>query len=382
MAAEMNDMLVEATLDKPELLAMIAAAAPAAVQEGDWLRFPKHSLRLTVAFGMMRRSEQLYSVQVLFIAQHPWFDEDLVEPFEGIAPSPDKAMEIAVRRYCEAVLTPLLGAFDENGTEILEADVRGSRHVFTVPASRPAAHWGTGTPTDLYALVREELPRYLGTKHCYWVDLTTVTAGGAPTCEVRINGSPFHRITERLYQEAFARKPVDGLVTDRQFLLFIQKEETRRPCPFTKQDVGELTHRALNLFQTIHDEASGRQAAQAIHDAAPSHSLGIEAAAFIPEIVAQQVVQFRDNDGLMPVVNRGKPDCELMKSQVRSYGYMEDAVFQYLSKAAPSDDEIKQLLAISGKFHVLTDAIEGGMPVEDFRMSQLVYFVDEDYVVW
>ena len=110
--------------------------------------------------------------------------------------------------------------------------------------------------------------------------------------------------------------------------------------------------------------------------------LGIELVSFLPEIVAQQVVQFRDNDTLIPVVDRGKPEFELKKSQVRSFGYISDAVAQYLRKQRPTKDEIYQILALSAKFHALSEAIEKGAKLEDLRMSQLVYFVDSAYHIW
>ncbi len=376
------DVTIEPSLDRPELLAIVAEKCPGAEKQGESLFYAKHSLHLTVEFGDMRCINGVYTVQLLFIAQHPWFDEDLVESVAGIGKTPDDAMRQGTEEFCAGVLYFLLAAFDCESDTFIDANVRGEKHTFRVPCVHSVLHKGAGKGTDLLALVKDELPHYLGTKRCYWIKLFSATIDGEPTCEVRINGTVYPDITDVLYREAIQREKVQGFVSDKEFILLIQQEDTWTLCPFNKQQVGDKTFRALHMMQEIHDEESAQRIMQNIRNNAPCHSLGLELVTFIPEIVAQQVVDFRDSDGLMPVVNHGKPDMELKKSQVRSYGYIEDAVFQFLRKQKPTEEEIKQLLALSTKFHVLSEAIQKGAKIQDLRLSQLVYFVDEDYIVW
>ena len=99
-----------------------------------------------------------------------------------------------------------------------------------------------------------------------------------------------------------------------------------------------MTFKALRLFQNIVDEESAQKMKELIVSLAPTYDLGLELLTFTPEAFANQVVQYRDSDKLMPVINRGKPEHVLTKAQVRSYGYIEDAVFQYLHKAKPSEE--------------------------------------------
>ena len=62
---------------------------------------------------------------------------------------------------------------------------------------------------------------------------------------------------------------------------------------------------------------------------------------------------------------------------------MTDAVEQYLRKQHPTQEEIHHILRISGKFEVLTRAMQDkGIKAEDLRLSQLVYFVNDNYHVW
>lgn len=375
-------LLIQPTLDKAELLQIVTERCPGAEMQGDWLLYRKNMLRLTIEFGEMRRIEETYCVQLLFIVQHPWFDEDMVETVDGFGGDPDDAMRSGTEQFCTYVMPYLMQAFDCKGEEFLTADLRGHRHTFRIPEQMGVLHTGEGQETDLFAIVKDALPSYLGTKRCYWVKLYSSVMNGNVICGAMINGTISPGLTELLYKEIIPRRQTVRFSSDKEFVLLIQNEDTWKPCPFTKQEVGELVFRAFKVMQEIKDENSSKEISAAIRHAAPNLSVGTEIVAFLPEVLCQQVVQFMDNEHLMPVVNYGKPDCELKKSQVRSYGYIEDAIFQYLRKQKPTQDEINQILAMSGKFHAISEGIRKGIKLEALKLSQLVYFVDESYEVW
>ena len=377
-------LTIEPTLGKADVIAMLHELCPGGKNEGEWLVFRENDLRVTVETAQLRsdREQTGWSAMLLFIAKHPFFDEDLVQPVTGIGKTPDDAIRSAAKTIAAELLSHVLAAFDTRGGESIETDLRGEVHRFSMPAAPAAGHIGEGEPRDLWAFVKDTIPQYLGTKRCYWVSLSAASVNGIPQCEARINGSILPDLGDKLMDALRDRTKIPGLIGDRAFVLLIQDEATYQPCPFTKQEVGELVFRAMRLLPGVRDEESAARIQKTIYGSAPQHSLAIEMISFLPEIVALQTVQFRDNDGLMPVVNRGKPDVELKKSQVRSFGYMEDAVLQYLQKQKPDETDIKHILAMSAKFHALTEGLERGTPIEELRMSQLVYFVDETYRVW
>ena len=104
-----NPMLFESKLDEAALLAMIGEASPEAEQQDDWLLWKQHTLRLKVAFGEVRRIDSVFRVQLLFIARHPWFDEDLVISQPCFAPDPEQAIRSGVRDFipCDTLITAL-----------------------------------------------------------------------------------------------------------------------------------------------------------------------------------------------------------------------------------------------------------------------------------
>lgn len=374
-------MMLEPTLDKCEVIAILCERC-GGKNAGEWLLFREHDLRITVEFGELQAAAGMFNVQLLLIAKHPFFDEDLVEITTGLGKTPDDAIRAAAENLAAGVLPFVIGASDAAGKKRIEVSLMGEIHRFRIPDAYGTSHAGAAEPTDLWELVRDTIPQYLGTKRCYWISLTSACLNGIPQCEARVNGIVCNHLTDILMQNAVKHKDTAGYCEDKAFILLVQDEETYKPCPFTKQEVGELVFRAFRLYPGIRDEETAQKVQATILSCAPQRNLGIEVVSFLPEVVAQQVVGFRDNDTLMPVIDRGKPDTELKKSQVRSFGYIEDAVFQYLRKQHPSENEIKQILAISAKFHALSEAIRNGIRIEDLKLSQLVYFVDRDYRVW
>ncbi|MDE7120960.1 MAG: hypothetical protein K2O42_02230 [Oscillospiraceae bacterium] len=378
-----NPAMITPSLDQKELLAIVAQRCPGAEFRNDSLHYPALHLHVRLAFGSMNQVEHRFSVQLIFILQHPWFDENLIESCAGLGHTPEEAMKNGTESFCDGVLQFVISALQTNNSEnseILHAELMGQIHDFYIPAERPVLHRGVSSrSTDLWEILKEQIPAYLGTKRCYWIKLYSARIHDTPVCEVRINNTLYPDLTDLLMKEAFQNPEIR---MDKQFLLLIQKEDTFQPCPFEKQDVGQLTFMALDKMRMIKDPASHQKIFHEIQTICPDYSIAMELLSFLPEICAQMILEFRDNDSLIPVINYGKPKFELKKSQVRSYSYMEDAVEQYLRKIQPSQEDILNIVRISARFEVLTKALHENVPVENLQMSQLVYFVNENYHVW
>ncbi len=365
------------------LLELVLEYCPGAVWEGDMLHYTGQALRVGLEFGQVSSRQNRFSAQLLFILKHDWFDEDLVESCAGLGNSIEEAMKICTAEFCGSVLNSVLYALEHPGTETVSAEIIHQKYLFHVPERKIRLHKGKGEGADLWSIVRDKIPEYLGTKRVYWIKLYSADMGGNKQfCEARINGTLYPDLTDLLYQEIYSRKERQTNI-DKLFLVLIQDEKTYQPCPFTKQNVGDLAFLALNKMTEITDEVSRQKAYEEIHKFCPDYSIAVELIAFLPEIAAQLVVNFRDNDGLIPVFDYGKPEFELKKSQVRSYGYMADAAEQYLRKYNPSRDEVYNLLRSSGKFETIFRAMQDdAVKAQNLRLSQLVYFVSQDYHVW
>lgn len=378
--SDFNKLLPEE--QKKALLERIAERYSGAVMENDRLYYTRQALHVRLEFGQVRKQENRFSVQLIFILSHDWFDEDLVESCASTGNSLQEAMEACATEFSESVLQSVLYAFDHESTETITAEIIGQQYRFALPDKHFILHKGAGQGIDLWEIVKEKMPEYLGTKRVYWIKLFSAEMGDKQFCEARINGTVYPDLTDLLYQELLRREDKQIRI-DKLFMVLIQDSATYQSCPFTKQNVGDLAFRALDRMTDITDETTRQQILHEIQCFCPDSSIAIELIVFLPEIAAQKIVNFRDNDSLIPVFDYGKPEFELKKSQVRSYGYMADAVEQYLRKYQPSREEIQNLIRISGKFHTLSQALQDdNIRIEDLRLSQLVYFVDKDYHVW
>lgn len=364
------------------LLELVQHFCPGAIWEGDTLHYTRCALHVDLEFGRTSSHNDQYSAQILFILRHDWFDEDLVESCASSGSSLENAMKACAEEFAQGVLQSVLTSLEHSGMETLTAEIIHRKYVFHCPDNPIILHKGKTPPVDLFGVVRNKLPEYLGTKKVYWVKLFSADLGNSQICEARINGTLYPDLTDCLYEEIFSRKTHE-ISIDKTFFLFIQDESTFKPCPFSKQDVGDLTFLALDQLMSIKDEVSRQKAFQEIHKLAPDYSIAVELTCFIPEIAAQLIVNFRDNDSLIPVFNYGSPEFTLKKSQVRSFGYIADAVEQFFRKYRPSQEELDALLRISSKFETISRALQDkNVKIENLRLSQLVYFVNQQYQVW
>ncbi|MDE6004375.1 MAG: hypothetical protein K2G88_03215, partial [Oscillospiraceae bacterium] len=184
-----NSETLMPTLDRKELLALVAEHNTGAELQNNFLYYPEQNLRVKLEFGQMKQVKNRFHVQLIFILQHPWFDEDFIESCAGIGTSPDKALKAGVANFCgKNILEIVLKALKLNSTEMITTNIMGETHEFFVPEYKPVQHGGKTTEsTDLWKIIKHKIPEYLGTKRCYWIRLTSAKFNETTTCEVSIN---------------------------------------------------------------------------------------------------------------------------------------------------------------------------------------------------
>ncbi len=362
--------------DVHAMLAQIREKHPTAQWQGDRsLLFPC-GLELTIECGQTNRYVKGWCAQLLFVMWHPYFDEDMVESVAGMGKTEAEARNDGVKAFAEGVLPFVLGALDCTGENQITSELQGKTHVFREPCVIGAVHRGNGEGADLWKLVKEQIPQYLGTKKAYWIKLFSSRVG-KDICEVRVNGKVFSDLTDVLYKAI-----ADGSSTaqggmDKCFVLLVQEDATYEACPFKKADAAAVAQKALHKMLTIEDEESHRAVYDEIQQLHPI--LGGEACAFLPEIFTRILYNYQANDALLPVsLDIGA----VRSSQVRSFGYFESAVLDFFRQYRPDGDDRVKILRLSAEFNALNQAVAGGSNIENVRFSPLAYVTPEDYVIW
>ncbi len=373
------------SLSVSQLLELVKGKSEGFQWKGDKeLENREAGLTLTVKIGDCGKGDEKYSAQLLFVMKHEYFDDEMVESSVGVGNSADHAMTVAVEAFCSGVLPFVLSSLKGDEGEKFSVTLNGNEHIFLAPKQRGIFHYGSSDdkPVDLWNLVKDKIPQYLGTKKAYWIKLYSSYMGEKSACEVRINGIVYPDITDILYKHASSVESSSGFSSDKQFVLLIQDASTYRQCPFDIEQVRELTWEAIEEMKTVHDKDSHKAVFDEIRESTPIKSLGIELCTFIPEIYSQVIVNYRDSDGLMPVADRNSKSTVYMKSQIRSYGYIQYAIYRYIDKFRPSAEDNLKIVSLSAKFNGVNKAVSEGKKLSDIRTSVLGYIVDEEYTIW
>ncbi len=367
--------------DAYEMLGIVLEKTKNGKRTGDTITFPTCHLQLGLEYGEMSVVKGRYCVQLLFLMIHPFFDEPLLESVAGVGNTPEEAVRQGTEQFCAGVLTFVLAALQCKGEKTLTSTLEGKPHIFHLPCVMAVQHFGVQGDghCDLWELVADRIPDYLGTKRAYWIKLF-IAYTEQPICEARINGIVYPELTAVLQQAAARQTGISPHSSDKMFVLLIQDEATFTPCPYTKETVTALVETALDKMQGIHDAASCDRIFQEIASMAPDASLGTELCAFLPEIYSHTLYQYHQPDVVCPT--EGWTQGELRRSQIRSYGYMEGAVQQYLRSRQPSKEDHLPILRMSASFKALNQAVSSGSKMEHLTFAPLYYPVSADYHVW
>ncbi|MBE6850091.1 MAG: hypothetical protein E7502_09375 [Ruminococcus sp.] len=362
--------------DVHAMLAQIKEIFPTAQWQGETsLHFPC-GLDLTIRGGSAEQYPKGFCSQLLFVMWHPYFDEDLIESVAGMGETEAQARRNGVESFCAGVLQYVLAALEGSGNDKITTELQGTVHSFHEPAAIGILHRGEGEPANLWKLLHAQIPQYLGTKKAYWIKLF-VSRRGKDICEARINGKVYRELTDMLYKLAVQENAAAEGCMDKCFVLLIQDEETYTPCPFKKADAAAVAQKALHKMLTIEDEESHAAVYEEIQQLHPI--LGGEACAFLPEIFTRILFPYRPSDALLPLsLQIGEVRC----SQVRSFGYFESAVLDFLRQYRPNGDDRVKILRLGAEFSALNQALSDGSKMEDLQFSPLAYVTPEDYVIW
>ena len=322
-----------------------------------------------------------YSVQMIFVLTHPFFEEELVESTAGFGNSPDDAVKMAVESFDAAVLYFTLAALKCTGDEEITSSAGRHSMRFRVPDLRPMVHLGQGNRerSDMWTALRDDISLYLGRKKAYWIKLYCGWTGAEMIAEARINNIVYGDLTEKLKSISQVPPAGTGFYYDKQFVLLIQKDDTYIPCPYTKADVKRLTYDALDRLIRVDGQESADKAVSEITSMGTYKTLGRELMSFIPEIYCSLILDNNTGDGI--IADMGSTRYELKSSQLRSYTWMYDAVERYIRERHPDKNQNMGVLGFSSRYNAVYKAITNGAKIEDLVFTDIAYSFPEDHEV-
>ncbi len=347
--------------------------------------YQKQNLNLSVSIANVKQHNQAYSAQLIFICTHPFFDEELIESSAGVGKTRENAIKNSAENFDISVLTFLLAALDCTGENTLETELMGKKHIFRVPCLHGTLCAGSkiNDQANLWKIICNEIPNYLGTKKAYWIKLFAACVGNNPFCEVRINNRVCPELTKKLTDYADKWSDKENYHSEKEFILLIQDDSTYEECPYTKEQVKTLTINAIQKLTNIDSEESKTKVYNEIVNSAPIPSLGEEICALTSEILFHTLSKIPKSSEVIPLNSRNnQPFEKLNNTQLRSYGYIEDAIYDYLSKHKLTDNEFNRIIRLSSSFNAVNKALSAGSEPDDLILGPVAFFVDDNYVIW
>lgn len=334
---------------------------------------------IDVRIGRHEEKDEIKLLQVLFIVEHEDFDEPLIDPIDSQGRTDEEAVKTAAEIFFAGVWHPLdQSMFKKNPIHIpvtylnqhYDFDMYAQSIVRIGPKNEKA--------TMLVGFIKNEIPKYLGSKKYYWLRIYLAKHKDKAVVEVRVNGSVCNELGEFFKGYVSAWDASESFICEKQCAIFVQREEDK--CPFNKETVTKTAHAAIErmIKCTNHDEYM--EMARELDEIAGDRSVAAEVRIFIPEILAKITLGYSEGDSLFLI--EGENKIEFKKTQLRSYFYIQQVLLEYLNTRPPKED-VHRIVFNSVAYRELKKASENGHKPEDLYVPGTAYSINnDDYQVW
>ncbi|MBP3243454.1 MAG: hypothetical protein J6L99_06320 [Ruminococcus sp.] len=334
---------------------------------------------IDVKVGRQDEHEGIKIMQVIFIITHDDFDEALIEPVDAQGKTTEEACEMAVSMFMGGVWHPLEQSMQKKNGIQLSVNYLGQHYDFDMYAQSIVRVGVTDKqPTMLLAFIKNEIPKYIGSKKYYWVRIYLAKFKEKEVIEVRVNGSVCGELNKYFKEYVDGWDASEHVISEKQYAIFVQREDDQ--CPFKKEKVVEAAKMSLERMPKIENSEQYTAYAADLDKLTEDKNLAAEIRIFIPEILAKLTLGYQEGDSLFLLKDDQR--IELKKSQLRSYFYLQQVLIEYLAQKPPVED-VQRIVFNSVAFRELKKAQEQGHEVKDLYVAGTQYSVNSpDYKVW
>ena len=347
---------------------------------------PRGGYTIDINVSRQEEKEGIKLAQFVYIIRNDNFDEPIIEPTDSQGKTWEEAADIAARMFMGSIWHCIELASQRKNPILVPVDYLGQHYDFDM-FCQSVVRVGVSEdiqPTMLANFIKDQIPKYLGSKKYYWLRIYLARMNNNKIIEVRINGSVCVELAQYFQAYVDQMQAEDKFVSEKQYVLFVQHEDDK--CPFDKETVTNAAKEAIELMVKIKSREDYEAMAQKLVDMTGSKSLAAEIRIFVPEILAKMTLGFREGDNLSLITDNGQIDFR--KTQLRSYFYIQQVVLEFLSKRPPTE-AVQSIVYNSVAFRemrkVLEEARANGQEIKpgDLFVPGTAYKVGEDdYFVW
>ena len=356
----------------------------------DCVIMPK-GFTIDVQIGRLEETDGIKVLQTIFIVKHDDFDEPLIEPVDSQGTTDEEASNMAVEIFYGAVWHPIDQSCAKKNPQHLSINYLRQHYEFDMYC-QSVVRIGVKDkePTMLVNFIRNEIPKYIGSKKYYWLRIYLAKYKEKQIIEVRLNGSVLMELPK--YFKEYVEKEMNGedtFVSEKQYAIFVQTEDDQ--CPFKKDLVMSAAKETIEAMTKITSREEYMEMSKKLEELTEGNKdLAAEIRVFIPEILAKLTLGYREGDSLFLLEGEGdeQQSIEFKKTQLRSYFYLQQAILEYLSKR-PSQEDVSRIVTNSVAFRELKKALDAAkadgkeLKPEDLYVPGTSYKIGhEGYRVW
>ena len=356
----------------------------------DCVIMPK-GFTIDVQIGRLEETDGIKVLQTIFIVRHDDFDEPLIEPVDSQGTTDEEASNMAVEIFYGAVWHPIDQSCAKKNPQHLSINYLRQHYEFDMYC-QSVVRIGVKDkePTMLVNFIRNEIPKYIGSKKYYWLRIYLAKYKEKQIIEVRLNGSVLMELPQ--YFKEYVEKEMNGedtFVSEKQYAIFVQTEDDK--CPFKKDLVMSAAKETIEAMTKITSREEYMEMSKKLEELTEGiKDLAAEIRVFIPEILAKLTLGYREGDSLFLLEGEGdeQQSIEFKKTQLRSYFYLQQAILEYLS-TRPSQEDVSRIVTNSVAFRELKKALDAAkadgkeLKPEDLYVPGTSYKIGhEGYRVW
>ncbi|MBR6792675.1 MAG: hypothetical protein IKM49_06135 [Ruminococcus sp.] len=345
----------------------------------DCIIMPK-GYTIDVQIGRNEESNGVRLLAVIYIIKNDMFDEPIIDPVDAQGRTEEEAVKMAADIFFAGIWHPLSQSMIKKNPTHISVDYLNQHYDFDMYA-QSVVRIGVSeekTPTMLLNYIREDIPKYLGSKKYYWIRIFLAKMKEKTVIEVRINGTVCSNLAEKFKEYVESWGDTDRFLCEKQYGVFVQREDDM--CPFNKELVVNVTKRAIELLENCNSPEEYKEIIKEIEELAGDKALASEIRIFVPEILAKLTIGYGEGDSLF--LMKDGSSIEFRKTQLRSYFYIQQVLLEYLSKR-PEQERVMKIVANSVAFREVRKAHEAGHEPKDLYVPGTSYSIGlEDYKVW
>lgn len=338
---------------------------------------------IDVQIGRQEDKDDVKLLQVIFIVTNDEFDEPLIDPVDAQGKSDEESTRMAADIFYAGVWHPIEQSVQKKNPIHVPVDFLRQHYDFDLYC-QSVVRIGVKDkqPVMLMSFIKDEIPKFLGSKKYYWIRVNLARFKDRKNIEVRVNGSVCHTLSQYFNDYVDSWGDAEGFVCEKQYAVCVQRDDDK--CPFTKDKVMECARFTISRMENIKNREEYLEMTKELEEMAEDKNLASEIRIFIPEILAKLTLGYREGDSLFTIEGEGddQTKIEFKKTQLRSYFYLQQAVLEYLS-GRPENENVSRIVTNSVAFREMKKAVDAGHKPDELYVPGTTYRISEpDYRVW